>query len=66
MKYKVGARAPSGYLQWHEWAEVQEKGGLRQTQPYRCKHWLYPQEVEGHRCGVGDNWRVRLDESESE
>ena len=62
MKYKVGSLAPPGYLQWHEWAEAQEEGGLTQTQPYRCGHWLFPQEVEGNRCHFGDNWRTRVDE----
>ena len=30
--YKPGDPAPTGYLQWHEWAEVQWKAGLRQRE----------------------------------
>jgi len=34
--FKPGDQAPSGYLAWHEWAEVQHKAGLRQKQCGRC------------------------------
>ena len=27
-KYKPGDPPPTGYLEWHEWAEVQRKAGL--------------------------------------
>ena len=40
--YKPGDQAPSGYLAWHEWAEVQHKAGLRQKQCGRCGLWRYP------------------------
>jgi len=43
--YKPGDPAPEGYLQWHEWAEVQHKAGLRQVECGRCGLWRYPQEL---------------------
>ena len=43
--YKPGDQAPSGYLDWHEWAEVQHKAGLRQKECGRCGRWKYPQEL---------------------
>jgi hypothetical protein len=45
--YKPGDQAPSGYLAWHEWAEVQHKAGLRQVQCGKCGLWRYPQELSG-------------------
>ena len=45
--FKVGDPAPSGYLEWHEWANVQHKGGLRQLRR-RCGFWHFPQEVCEH------------------
>lgn len=44
-KYKAGDPAPSGHLQWHEWAEVQERAGLRSKQCVRCKKWHHPQSM---------------------
>lgn len=44
-EFKPGDQAPEGYLQWHEWAEVQHKAGLRQSQCGRCGLWRYPQEL---------------------
>lgn len=43
--YNPGDPAPSGYLQWHEWAEVQHKAGLRQQECGSCGKWRYPQEL---------------------
>lgn len=43
--FKPGDPAPSGYLAWHEWAEVQHKAGLRQAQCPDCSRWKYPQEL---------------------
>jgi len=43
--YKPGDQAPEGYLEWHEWAEVQHKAGLRQKQCGRCGLWHYPQQL---------------------
>lgn len=44
---KAGDQAPDGYLQWHEWARVQHKAGLRQRQCGKCSLWRYPQELSG-------------------
>lgn len=43
--YKPGDQAPEGYLAWHEWADTQHKGGLRQKECGRCSKWKYPQEL---------------------
>lgn len=43
--YAPGDPAPEGYLEWHEWAEIQHKAGLRQKQCGRCGLWRYPQEL---------------------
>lgn len=43
--FKPGDQSPSGYLDWHEWAEVQHKAGLRQKECGRCGKWKYPQEL---------------------
>lgn len=45
--YKPGDPPPNGYLEWHEWAEVQHKAGLRQVMCGRCGKWRYPQELSG-------------------
>ena len=44
-RYKPGDQAPDGYLEWHEWAEVQHKAGLRQKQCGRCGLWRFPQQL---------------------
>ena len=51
-EFKPGDQAPSGYLDWHEWARVQHKAGLRQQQCGKCSLWKYPQELSGEevRC----------------
>ncbi|RVT96215.1 hypothetical protein EOD42_13955 [Rhodovarius crocodyli] len=41
--FKPGDPEPKGYLDWHDWAEVQHKAGLRQTQCPSCSRWQYPQ-----------------------
>lgn len=43
--FKPGDPPPSGYLDWHEWARVQHKAGLRQKQCRECGLWRYPQET---------------------
>lgn len=43
--FKIGDPEPQGYLDWHEWAEIQHKGGLRQTQCPRCSRWQFPQSL---------------------
>ncbi len=47
--FKPGDKPPEeGYLEWHEWAEVQWKSGLRQSRCNGCGLWMFPQEVEDH------------------
>jgi len=43
--FKPGDPAPSDYLGWHEWAEVQHKAGLRQVTCGHCGKWRFPQEL---------------------
>lgn len=50
-KFKPGDPAPSGYMAWHAWADVQYRSGLRQKRCRGCGRFLFPQEVEGHKCG---------------
>jgi hypothetical protein len=49
-RWPKGSGAPSGYVDWHEWAEAQQLHGLHSTKCSRCKKWHFPQEVEGHTC----------------
>lgn len=44
-EFKAGDPRPKGYLQWHEWARVQHKSGLRQRRCQRCSLWKFPQEL---------------------
>jgi ribosomal protein S27AE len=48
--YKPGDPRPDGYLNWHAWAEVQDKAGLRQKRCNRCGLWRFPQELNGRAC----------------
>ena len=43
--FNPGDQAPEGYLDWHEWAEVQHKAGLRQKECGRCGKWKYTQQL---------------------
>ena len=44
-EYKPGDLPPAGYLDWHEWAEVQYKAGIKQSQCSDCGKWVTPQET---------------------
>ena len=44
-EYKPGDLPPDGYMQWHEWAEVQRKAGIKQVQCPTCSLWRTPQEL---------------------
>lgn len=37
--YKPGDPAPDGHLNWHAWADVQHKAGLRQKKCGMCGLW---------------------------
>lgn len=43
--HKPGDPPPEGYNEWHEWAKVQEKAGLKQERCGRCSKWRFPQEL---------------------
>jgi hypothetical protein len=43
--FKPGDPAPTGYNDWHAWADVQHKAGLRQVTCGVCSLWKYPQEL---------------------
>lgn len=43
--YKPGDPPPGGYLNWHAWAEVQSKAGLKQVKCDRCRLFRFPQEL---------------------
>lgn len=45
--FKPGDPPPEGYCEWHEWAEVQSKAGLKQQRCCRCSKWKFPQELSG-------------------
>lgn len=47
--YKPGDLPPEGYLQWHEWAEVQRKAGIKQVECGSCGKWQTPQELSGEK-----------------
>lgn len=49
-EFKAGDPAPQGYTEWHEWAAVQHRAGLRQTRCKRCGKWLFPQQIDTHVC----------------
>lgn len=49
-RFKPGDLPPSGYNEWHAWAEVQLRAGLRQAQCKKCHRWFFPQEK--HECGA--------------
>lgn len=46
-EHKPGDPPPTGYADWHAWADVQHKAGLRQKRCGRCVKWKYPQELSG-------------------
>lgn len=54
-EFKPGDLPPEGYLQWHEWARVQRKAGIRQVQCPTCSLWRTPQELSTHET----SWSVR-------
>ena len=42
--FKAGDPPPEGYNEWHDWARVQHKAGLRQRRCWSCGLWRFPQE----------------------
>lgn len=47
--FKPGDPPPTGYNDWHEWAAVQTKSGLKQVRCGRCSLWKFPQELTGRK-----------------
>ena len=45
LPYKVGDPPPAGYIARYEWAQVQLRGGLRQSKCPHCLRWRFPQET---------------------
>jgi hypothetical protein len=45
--FKPGDLPPPGYLDWHQWADVQRKAGIKQVECGRCSKWKTPQELSG-------------------
>lgn len=45
--FEAGDQPPPkhAYTDWHAWAEVQHKAGLRQVECGKCGLWKYPQEL---------------------
>jgi hypothetical protein len=54
-EYRPGDLPLEGYLQWHEWSEVQRKAGIKQVQCPTCCLWRTPQELSTHEV----RWAVR-------
>ena len=46
IKYEIGSQPPDGYVEWHTWADVQTKSGLRQKKCPNCGLWRFPQETD--------------------
>lgn len=50
--FPKGSAPPTGYVDWHNWAEAQDSFGLKQKQCSRCERWFFPQEASSHMtCG---------------
>lgn len=50
--YKPGDPEPTGYLQWHAWAEVQHAAGLIAMECPRCARFNYPQSMSEQRVTI--------------
>lgn len=46
--FKKGDMPPSGYVDWHEWARTQHRGGLRQSWCRFNERYEFPQEHRAH------------------
>ena len=43
--YEPGDPPPTGYNDWHDWAKVQLKAGLRSVRCDQCGRYKFPQEI---------------------
>ena len=55
--WEPGDQPPSVYNDWHEWANVQHRAGLRQARCGFCGLWKYPQELHRKRFTFTANTR---------
>lgn len=59
-QYEPGDLPPENgsYLDWHEWAEVQYRAGIKQKQCGNCGEWKTPQELtdQEHEFNAKDNY----------
>lgn len=46
-KFEPYSQPPAGYMERHEWAQVQLRAGLRQKLCGFCSLWKFPQELVG-------------------
>ena len=53
-EYPKGASPPTGYMDWHEWAESQKLHGLVQAKCKHCKRWYFPQEIHCTLASAGE------------
>lgn len=44
-QFSAGDSAPSGYIDWHDWASVQAAAGLKQVKCKYCGKYEFPQEL---------------------
>lgn len=51
-EFKPGDPPPSGYNEWHEWAEVQHEAGLRQKKCAKCGKLKWPQQMSNQTIPV--------------
>lgn len=42
--FKPGSQPPTGYIEWHDWAGVQSRAGLKQRRCATCGLYRFPQE----------------------
>jgi len=44
-----GDPPPAGYVNWHEWAEIQIEAGLKAKRCDKCGLWKFPQDRCKHK-----------------
>ncbi len=48
--YPSECMPPSGYCDWHDWAQAQGWHGLKSKRCSKCKRYFFPQELVTHDC----------------
>ncbi len=56
--YERGDPAPTDYSDWHEWARVQTRSGLRQVTCAVCGKWWFPQELSDRTFETKESWGI--------